>query len=49
VILQHLENQAEQIERQGELILEILRRLGANDGAPSGAGQPAAGASEAGG
>jgi uncharacterized membrane protein len=27
VILAHLEQQAAQIERQGELILEILRRL----------------------
>jgi len=31
--LLHLEKQSEQIERQGELILDILKRLSAAEGA----------------
>src|SRR3989442_13586375 len=38
-ILLHLEHQTAQIERQGELILEILQRLEKNAGSPA-AGPP---------
>ena len=46
VILQHLENQAAHLERQGELILEILNRIetpaGDRQPAPAAASAPAA-------
>ncbi len=35
VILLHLEQQAAQIEHQGDLILEILKRLSAQEGPPA--------------
>jgi len=41
VILLHLEQQAAQIERQGELILEILKRLSAQEEVPPVQGQTA--------
>jgi uncharacterized membrane protein len=40
VVLIHLEQQGAQIERQGELILEILQRLSAKEGIPPVEGQP---------
>jgi uncharacterized membrane protein len=46
VILIHLEQQAAQMERQGELILEILKRLSAKEGVPPVQGRPTEGGAE---